>query len=121
MAKKELCRVSDLAVGRLTPVSLGRARLVVTLLPDGGVRAVAARCPHQGADLEHGHVADLVEGEAPNEIRVAEAASVLRCPWHGFEYCLHSGAALVEGPEGRRLRLRVYQTTVEDGAVMVEA
>jgi nitrite reductase/ring-hydroxylating ferredoxin subunit len=44
---------------------------------------------------------------------------VLRCPWHGFEFDLVSGAPLVESPAAMPMRLRFYAAEERDGRVMV--
>jgi nitrite reductase/ring-hydroxylating ferredoxin subunit len=44
---------------------------------------------------------------------------VLRCPWHGFEFDLQSGAPLVPAPEGMPMQLRFYGTREQDGRVML--
>ena len=46
-----------------------------------------------------------------------EHALRLVCPWHGWEYDLATG----EAAHDRRLRLRRFPVTVEDGVVYVDA
>ena len=121
MAREVVCKVTDVVVGRLTAARLGRAKLVLTQLGDGTIHAVAARCPHQGADLEAGCVAALVDAERPNELTVAEGRQVLRCPWHGFEFDLASGEAVVPPPGHRNMRLRTFAVEIEGNDVVIVA
>ena len=107
-----LCRADEVAEGRFTPAMLGRAKVLVTRLADGTVRAFAARCPHQGADLEAGCVVRYVNGDRPGTLRVEEGREVVRCPWHGFEYFAATGEPAVPSPAHHRLRLRIYSVEV---------
>lgn len=119
MTREVVCKVTDVAKGRLTPARLGRAKLLLARLGDGTIRAVAARCPHQGADLEAGCVAAFVDSDRPNELAVAEGGEVLRCPWHGFEFDLASGEAAVPPPEHRKMRLRTFAVEIEGNDVVI--
>jgi nitrite reductase/ring-hydroxylating ferredoxin subunit len=120
-ASTDVCASADVAPGRLTPVKLGRATVVLTRLSDGRLRAISGRCPHHGAPLEHGCVSAAVVGDGVGRIRVARAHAVLRCPWHGFEFDLEDGAPLVPAPEGRRMTLRFHDVAEEGGRVFLRA
>ena len=115
-----ICKLSDLAEGHLTPAMLGRAPILVTLVR-GEPRAVAARCPHQGADLQAGCLVGRVSTRPDGAITVDPARPVLRCPWHGFEYDLATGDPLVQSPAHRRMRLRTYTVRVQAGDVVIDA
>lgn len=119
MGRHRVCRLDDLAVGRLTPAALGRGKILLSRLPTGEVRAFASRCPHQGADLEHGCIAGYSDGERPNEIAVVRPGEIIRCPWHGFEFCLLSGQPTVADAGHRRLRLRMYDVEIDGDDVVV--
>ena len=55
---------------------------------------------------------------APQEFVYGRHERVLRCPWHGWEFDLESGRSLFEP---RRVGLRVFLVTCEDGQVVVHA
>lgn len=112
-----LCAAESVRTGALTPVTVGRARALLTRLADGELRAVAARCPHQGADLGFGCLTGVVEPDGCGALRLARDGEVLRCPWHGFEFDLRSGEPLVAPPAGRRMRLRFLPVAERDGRV----
>jgi nitrite reductase/ring-hydroxylating ferredoxin subunit len=114
-----VCRASEVAAGELKPVQAGRAKVLLTRLPDGTIRAFAARCPHQGADLEKGCVVRFVEGDRAGMLRVDDGRAVVRCPWHGFEYFAETGEPAVAPPAHQRLRLRTYPVEIRDGEVVV--
>lgn len=119
MARHTVCRLKDLRVGEMMPANAGRARIVLSRLENGDVRAYAGRCPHQGAHLEYGCITDLTEAERPNEITVDKSCSVLRCPWHGFEFSLATGQAVVADERGRFLKLRTYEVQIDGDDVVV--
>lgn len=74
---------SEIQVGRLHPVS---AKVCATRLPDGRVVAFARSCPHQGADLVQGYVAD----------------DTLLCPWHNLKFDLATGESPCKALRGLR-------------------
>ncbi len=111
-------RLSDLSEGQLTPAKLGRAAILLTLA-DGQPRAVAARCPHQGAELSSGRVVDHVDSDGGCLV-VDPTRPSLRCPWHGFEFDLATGDPVVPAPEHRRMRLRTFAVTVRGDDVVIE-
>jgi 3-phenylpropionate/trans-cinnamate dioxygenase ferredoxin subunit len=50
-----------------------------------------------------------VAGE-PGEHAYAEGVPILRCPWHGWEFDMRTGRAVVD-PE--KTRVKAYRVTVE--------
>lgn len=119
MARYEICKAEDLAVGDLMRASIGRSQILLSRLPSGEIRAFSARCPHQGADLGFGCISGSTRSDRPNELEYHSEGEVLRCPWHGFEFCLKTGRALVEAPEALPMQLRLYKVEVEAGTVVV--
>ena len=119
MSGRVLCRADEVVEGRFLPVMMGRAKVLLTRLADGTVRAFAARCPHQGADLEAGCVVSFVDGDRPGRLRVEGGREVVRCPWHGFEYFAATGEPAVPSPDHHRLRLRTYVVEVVGGDVVL--
>ena len=118
-ARHRVCAEDEVEPGRLKAVQAGRAKVLLTRLGDGSIRAVGARCPHQGADLEAGCVVHFVDGDGPGRLRVEDGRDVVRCPWHGFEYFAATGEPAVASPAHQRLRLRTYAVEVEAGEVIV--
>ena len=112
-----ICAAADLADGRLTEGRAGRMPVVVTL-SGGDPVAFVARCPHQGADLAAGSIVDHVDADAKGCLIADPTRPILRCPWHGFEFDLRTGEAVVAPPEHLRLRLRQIPVRVVDGQVV---
>jgi nitrite reductase (NADH) small subunit len=80
--------------------------------------AVRNRCAHQGGELCRGRVSPPLRAEIVDG-RVVEfydsAAMIITCPEHGWEFDLSTGVCLAD-PERR---VRVYETKVVDGDVVV--
>jgi nitrite reductase/ring-hydroxylating ferredoxin subunit len=107
------------------PVAEAPAEGTVRMLDVGGHRvglyrvgaelhALADRCPHRGAPLCAGTVATPVELGA-GEVVVGTPNSIVRCPWHKWEFEISTGRSLVEP----RLRVRRYAVRVDGAEVVV--
>ena len=94
---------------------VGGREIGVLRAGDGGLVAVRNRCPHHGAPLGRGQLVERLDG-GPGRYALS-GRTVLRCPWHGWEFDLESGACLVD----ETIRAAVYPVRVERGRVLVEA
>ncbi|HSK17120.1 MAG TPA: Rieske (2Fe-2S) protein [Gaiellaceae bacterium] len=99
--------------GRVVARVGGREVGVVADPAAGSVHGIRNRCPHHGGPLCLGSVQERVEG-APGGYALA-GRRILRCPWHGWEFDLETGAC-ADDPS---LRAAVYPARVEDGRVLV--
>ncbi len=87
----------ELPEGRVTTVTAGHRSVALTHY-DGSYGALDNRCPHQGGPLGEGTIEN----------------GLLRCPWHGYDYCPLTGASeFGDAPEQLEVELR------EDGAIWV--
>jgi nitrite reductase/ring-hydroxylating ferredoxin subunit len=94
-------RVADLDAlpeGRVMTVVAGSKSICLTR-HDGRWGALDNRCPHQGGPLGEGSIEN----------------GWLRCPWHGWDYCPHTGKA----PEGFDERVPTYPLEVRDDGIWV--
>jgi len=78
------------------------------------LHALADRCPHRGAPICAGRITTPTE-VSDGRLQLGERASVLRCPWHKWEFEIATGRCLVD----ERLRLRRYAVHVEGDDVVV--
>jgi nitrite reductase (NADH) small subunit len=84
--------------------------------------AYANRCIHQGGPVCSGELVGATRralgdrGEVVGDV-LDESEMRLVCPWHGWEYDLATG----EVAHNRRLRLRRFPVTVEEGIVYIDA
>jgi nitrite reductase/ring-hydroxylating ferredoxin subunit len=81
---------------------------------DGRLHALADRCPHRGAPLCSGRVATPIEA-GHDGLALGAPHSIVRCPWHKWEFDIATGRSLVD----ERLRVRRYAVRVEGDEVVV--
>ncbi len=116
--KHELFPADELEPGDMRVVQVDRIALVVLRTPSGRFHALRDVCPHYGARLSLGRLKPyMVEGTTSMTYRHEPDQFVLHCPWHQYEYRVEDGRCPADPT---RLRVRVYDVTVEDGMVYVE-
>jgi nitrite reductase/ring-hydroxylating ferredoxin subunit len=81
---------------------------------DDTLYALADRCPHRGAPLCSGRVATPVEAR-DGALTVGKPRSIVRCPWHKWEYEISTGRCLVD----ERLRVRTYAVELDGDQIVV--
>ncbi|WP_226378863.1 Rieske (2Fe-2S) protein [Pseudonocardia sp. KRD291] len=105
-----VCRVDELPPGDRKIVEID-GRSIGVLNVDGRYHALMNTCPHHGAPLCEGVVKGTMADTAPHEYSYGRHNEFITCPWHGYEFRLDTGRALVKT---ERARVRVY-TVVVDG------
>jgi 3-phenylpropionate/trans-cinnamate dioxygenase ferredoxin subunit len=108
--------LAELEPGQKRVVDVEGIEVLVIRDLDGGVYAIRDRCAHSGARLSYGRLFERVEGPDVDQYEMTDEL-VIRCPWHGYEYELGSGRCIADP---RRVRVRSYPVTVEDGTVWLE-
>ncbi len=101
------------AEGSVTMVAVNGHRIGLYCV-GGTFHALADRCPHRGAPLCAGMIATPVEADA-GTITLGQRQSIVRCPWHKWEFEIATGRCLVDA----RLRVRRYAVRLDDGHVVV--
>ena len=96
-----VCADAELAPGHMAAARIDLLPVMVARTGDGELHGYVDRCLHQAARLSGGTL----------------AGDVLRCPWHGSEYDVRSGCALVDS----RLRLETVRVEVEGGMIVAYA
>jgi pyruvate oxidase len=90
--------VDELPEGRVRTVTAGHKSIALTHY-DGRYGALDNRCPHQGGPLGEGSIEN----------------GLLRCPWHGYDYCPLTG-----NPPGEFVdEAKTYAIEVRDDGVYV--
>ena len=109
-------------VARLADLPVGGRRIIEAAGKSIGVfntgkQIVAALniCPHELAPVCLGKVGGTTLPSQPGEFIWGRENEILRCPWHGWEFDLLTGACLTD-----RRKLRMYPVAVRDGKVYVE-
>lgn len=80
----------------------------------GALHALADRCPHRGAPICAGRIATPIETDAAG-VTLGPRHSIVRCPWHKWEFDIATGRSLVDD----RLRVRQYAVHVDGEQVVV--
>jgi nitrite reductase (NADH) small subunit len=106
---------NELRPGEVQRVVAGGRGIAVVRTASGQLYAVRDTCPHQGAPLSGGIVEPSFDGDAPGRLWLT-GSEVLRCPWHHYEYCLKTGAALGD-PDS--MRVKTYGVRVVDGQIVL--
>lgn len=112
----DVCAAAELAAGSMVEVMVGARRVAVARTHAGRLYAFSGRCLHHGAPLARGRLLTAVDGDRPGEYRPSLGRDVVKCPWHGYEYDLSSGAVLFD----ERRRLRVFAVRERAGRIVVE-
>lgn len=110
-----VARVDDIAPG--TSKSFRVAGREICVINSGGrFYALRNACPHRGAPLCAGTVGGTLLASRPYEYVYGHEGSVIRCPWHGYEFDLESGNAVVRATG---LRVKTYPVRTSDGSILV--
>lgn len=109
-----VCAAVDLPPGARTLLEHGRHQVAVFNV-DGRLHAVRNRCPHHGGPLCHGRIGGTRVPSDSLEYEWGMGDRVLTCPWHGWQFDLHTGATLFDPT----LAVPVYRVQLEDGEIAV--
>lgn len=102
------------APGGVRMVTVGRHRIGLFSV-DGVWHALADRCPHRGAPLcSAGVVSTPIEARG-DSLELGARHSIVRCPWHKWDFDIASGRCLVDA----KLRVRRYDVRVDGDDIVV--
>jgi nitrite reductase/ring-hydroxylating ferredoxin subunit len=107
--------VSEFPEKRMRIVGIG-ARQIGVVRWGERVFAVNNRCAHQGGPLCRGILSGRLTAALPGDLRLDDRAPTLACPWHGWEFDLDSGRALLDP----KLRVRTFAARTANGRVLVD-
>ncbi len=77
--------------------------------------AVLNICPHAYAPICRGKLGGTTLPSKAGEFVWGRENEILRCPWHGWEFDLHSGQCLTD-----RRRLKRFPVQIRDDEIYVE-
>ncbi len=106
----------EIAPGEIRRVEIGRVGIAILRTPAGDLHALRDVCSHMGARLSHGWLTPMIDGDDIDDRRVTDRI-MIRCPWHGYEFDVHTGRCPADP---QRVRTRSYPVSVEDGMVVLE-
>ena len=107
--------VGDFPMRHMRIVDVGTRQIGVVRWGDR-IFAVNNLCAHQGGPVCRGVLSGRLAASRPGELTLDDAAPTLACPWHGWEFDLLPGRALLDP----KLRLRTFAARVVDGRVLVD-
>ncbi|GAA2595095.1 Rieske (2Fe-2S) protein [Dactylosporangium fulvum] len=115
MPKYIVARVGEISEGERRLVTIG-GREVAVFNVAGSYHAVRNRCPHMGGPLCAGNMVGTLESPAPGVYEYDPVRSVVRCPWHQWEFDVRTGQSWFDP---QHVRTRAYQVSVEQGGDIV--
>lgn len=106
-------------IGELRIVKAGPRNVSVGVLrrDDGRVQAVRNWCPHKGAEICKTKPTGTMIPGPPGTLDWGHDGDILRCPWHGFEFDIATGARPYSES---RMRLRVYPARIVEGNILID-
>lgn len=107
--------VGDFPCRRVRMVAIGRRQIGIVRWRDR-VYAVSNLCAHQGGPLCRGVLSARLTAAEPGKLTLDESAPLLACPWHGWEFDLRTGRAILDP----KLRVRTFPARVAKGRVLVD-
>lgn len=116
MTDHVVCPLAELPPGTARRVTLDRRDIAVFNV-DGRLWAIADRCPHEGASLSRGQVGGVVVSDGPGDYRIERPGSMVRCPWHGWEFELATGRSYCDPA---RMKVRSFGVRICPGALLEE-
>lgn len=115
MAERHVvCTVGEIGRGERRIVEV-EGRSIGIFNVAGRFYALHNGCPHRGGPLCEGPVCGTVLATDDFSFRYVREGEILRCAWHGWEFDIRTGRALVDPS----VRARTYPVTVEDGQVVM--
>jgi len=96
---------------------LGPIAIVVIRTEDGRLYGLVDRCLHMGGQLSKGKLYAAHGADGCGRYVEQEGRFIVKCPWHGYEYDLRTGATLFDAD----LKLRTFNVRDEDGQVVAES
>ncbi|MDP9400842.1 MAG: Rieske (2Fe-2S) protein [Actinomycetota bacterium] len=112
--RHRVCRADELPPGERRIVEL-EGRSIGVFNVGGRFYALHNRCPHRGAALCAGRVGGTTATTPDFGFAYEREGEIIRCAWHGWEFDIATGQALVDP----RVRARSYPVAVEDDEVVI--
>ena len=94
-----------------------RGREIVIFNVHGDFHGLINRCPHQGAPLSSGTIVSRLVSPEPGDYRLTRSGEMIRCPWHCWEFDIHTGQSLCDP---NSVQARAYDLAVQPGKTLVE-
>ena len=111
-----VAKIADIPVGERLIVKVpahGKQIEVGVFNVGGEFYAYRNVCPHAGAPICQGKICGTTRAGAVGEYVLEREGEIVRCPWHGWEFDLLTGAQLVDA----KMKLKPYQVAAQVAAL----
>ena len=88
-----VCPVTEMAPGQRRLVEVDDKSIGIFRIDDQ-FYAIRNMCPHQRAPLCRGHISATATSDKPGEWKWEREHSIIRCPWHGWEFDIKTGRSV---------------------------
>lgn len=105
----------DFPERQIRVIDVGRGQVGIVRW-DADLYAVGNSCPHQGGPLCRGVLSGRIEAAEPGSLSLDSSTPLLACPWHGWEFDLRTGQAILD----TKTRVRTFPVWEDDGRVLLE-
>ena len=95
-----VAKVGDIPHGQGQAFAVN-GRMVAVFNEDGKFSAIDDFCPHMGASLAGGYMAD----------------GIVTCPWHAWRFCIHNG----QWCDNPRIKIDAFEVRVVGEEIQVKA
>ncbi len=116
MSRHIVATVGEIPKGGSKLVTV-KGREIALFNVDGDYYALFNRCPHAGASLCAGKIVARVGSHEPGQYVLEREHQMLRCPWHGWQFDIHTGQAWCDP---MTLKVRNYPVAIEKGAELTK-
>ena len=110
-----VCPAAEIAPGERRIVEVD-GRSVGIFNVKGRFYALHNGCPHRGGALCEGPICGTTLPTDDKEFVYGREGEIVRCAWHGWEFEIATGRALVDP----NVRARTYPVKIDDGNVVVQ-
>ena len=114
--RQTVCRTSELGPGEMVRGQVGPIPVVVIRASDGTLHGLVAKCLHQGGPLDKGKLYEHMSPSDDVGQYVCAGTEILKCPWHGYEYDIRTGAVIADPSR----RLQQFTVLEEGDDIVVE-
>lgn len=114
--KQVICDATELARGQMRAAKLGPIPIVVIRTDDGQLYGLLNKCLHMGGELAKGKILVAQNGRECGHYEEEKGRFIVKCPWHGYEYDVKTGATLFD----EDLKVRTFSVREENGQIVAE-
>lgn len=110
MTRLPVCHVKELPPGSRRIVESEDKISIGVFNVDGEFYALKNVCPHRMAPLCQGEITGHVTSDAPGHAEMCGPDSIIRCPWHGWEFEISTGRSVFNP---HKVRVKTYPVSVD--------